>query len=121
MKKIGILGGISSASTIDYYRKLMDLHYAKHHDYYYPEITIESLNFQYFTDLENTNAMEEYRAYILQGIRNLEAAGADLIIMAANSPHSVFSDIKPLAKVPMISIVEAVAREAQARGMKRCC
>ena len=73
MKKIGILGGISSASTIDYYRKLMDLHYAKHHDYYYPEITIESLNFQYFTDLENTNAMEEYRAYILQGIRNLEA------------------------------------------------
>lgn len=119
MKKIGILGGISSASTVDYYKKLMELHYEAHHDYYYPEVVIESLNFQYFTDLENTNAMEEYKAYILKGIRNLEAAGAELIIMAANSPHSVFPEVKPFAKVPMISIVEAVGARAKAAGLKK--
>ena len=55
MKKLGILGGISFTSTIEYYKKIMNLYYERFQDYYYPEIVIESLNFQYFTDLENQN------------------------------------------------------------------
>ena len=119
MKKLGILGGISAASTIDYYRKITELYYDKFHNYYYPEITIESLDFQYFTDLEDTNNMPEYKDYIIQGIRNLESAKCDVIIMSANSPHSVYDDVMPYAKVPMISIVEAVGRKAQDMGLKK--
>ncbi|MEW8972831.1 MAG: amino acid racemase [Tissierellaceae bacterium] len=119
MKKIGILGGISLASTIHYYKTITDLYYEKYHDYYYPEILINSLNFQYFTDLENQHRMEEYQSYILEGLENLKKAGADFVIMAANSPHSVLESIIDKIPLPIISIVESVAKEAKQKGLKR--
>lgn len=119
MKKIGILGGISAASTIDYYRKILSLYFDRYKNYYYPEIVIESLNFQYFTDLEDCHDMENYKKYILKGIQNLESAGSDIIIMAANSPHSVFNSIQEKAGVPMISIVECVRNYALSCQMKK--
>ncbi len=119
MKKIGILGGISSASTIQYYKTITDLYYDRSGDYYYPEILINSLNFQYFTDLENQRRLEEYQNYIVNGIRQLQQAGADFVIMAANSPHSVLDKIADRVSLPIVSIVESVARRAKALGLKR--
>lgn len=118
-KTIGILGGISLASTIQYYRKITDLYYERKKDYYYPEIIINSLDFQYFTDLENEHRTEEYINYILKGIHSLERAGADFVIMAANSPHSVFEEVSGKANIPMLSIVETTAKEAERRKLKK--
>jgi len=117
-KKIGIVGGISLASTIQYYRTITDLYFKQFGDYYYPEIIIDSLDFQYFTDLENENKMPEYIDYIVKSTGNLEKAGADFIIMAANSPHSVFDEVEKRTKLPMISIVDTVTKNALANGLK---
>jgi aspartate racemase len=118
-KRIGILGGISAESTAEYYRRLIAKYVDQWDDYYTPEIVIFSLNFQRFTDLEESDDRENYVAEIMTGIRSLEEAGADLIIMAANSPHAVFEQIQALALVPMISIVQVTAREAKRLNLKR--
>lgn len=118
-KKIGILGGISLASTIKYYQTITDLYYKKFRDYYYPEIIIHSLDFQYFTDLEDNLKLQEYEDYIAYSIHCLENAGADFVIMAANSPHSVLDKIKRRIDTPILSIVDAVGMEAQKKSMKK--
>lgn len=118
-KKIGILGGISLASTSQYYKTITDLYYEKFKDYYYPEIIIYSLDFQYFTDLENEHKTEEYIAYILSGINNLKNAGADFIIMAANSPHSVLDKVKQQINIPILSIVDCIAKAAKEQNLKK--
>lgn len=118
-KTIGIIGGISPASTIKYYEKIIDLYYKRNKDYYYPEIKIHSLDFQYFTDLENENRKKEYIEYISESINSLEKSGVDVMIMAANSPHSVFDIISSKASVPMISIVEETVRNAVKHNMKK--
>jgi aspartate racemase len=118
-KTIGILGGISAASTIQYYKGITNLYYERYQDYYYPEIIINSLDFQYFTDLENESRIEEYIDYIIKGIHALEKAGADVVIMAANSPHSVFEEVHQSAQVPMISIVESTAIKASEQQLKK--
>ena len=118
-KKIGIVGGISLASTIQYYKTITDLYFERFGDYYYPEIIIHSLDFQYFTDLENENRMPEYIDYIVSSTGALEKAGADFIIMAANSPHSVFEEVERQTRLPMISIVDTVAKYAQKNGLKK--
>lgn len=119
MKKIGIIGGISSASTIHYYQTLHDMYYQQYHNYYYPEMTVESLNFQYFTDLENNNHMAEYKQYIIKSFHNLEQCGADFAIMAANSPHSVLEEIRSDIQIPVLSIVDAVGQKALSLGLKK--
>jgi len=118
-KKIGIVGGISSASTIQYYRTISDLYFKQFNDYYYPEIIIDSLNFQYFTDLENENKTQEYMDYIVKSANNLEKAGAVFIIMAANSPHSVFEEVEKRTNLPMISIVDTAAKYALKENLKK--
>jgi aspartate racemase len=55
----------------------------------------------------------------MEGIHALETAMADVIIMAANSPHSVYDEIKNLTSTPMISIVEAVAEHAIKKEYKK--
>lgn len=119
MKKIGILGGISSASTIQYYKTILDMYYENFSDYYYPEILINSLNFQYFTDLENEHKISEYTDYIINGINNLQKSGADFVIMAANSPHSVYYNVKDQINLPILSIVDTAAKECSKLKLKK--
>ncbi|TWH56731.1 aspartate racemase [Desulfitobacterium sp. LBE] len=118
-KKIGILGGISHTSTIKYYQTLMNLYYERFGNYYYPEIIMHSLDFQYFTDLENELRLQEYEDYIVYSMHCLEKAGADFIIMAANSPHSVLAEVRKRIGTPILSIVDAVGRAAQKKNVQR--
>ena len=117
-KRIGIVGGISAASTAQYYRTITDLYYERFNDYYYPEILIYSLDFQYFTDLENSCRQDEYIKYITGAVLALEKAGAELAAMAANSPHSVFDEVSREAGIPMVSIVDATVKEAKRQNIK---
>ena len=119
MKKIGILGGISPESTLAYYDQLVKRYYARYSNCYYPEIIIYSLNFQRFTDFENSGDKAAYIAEIMAGITALEKAGADFILMAANSPHAVFNEVESLATVPLLSIVAVTADHAQHQGLRR--
>ncbi|MFX1514468.1 MAG: aspartate/glutamate racemase family protein [Promethearchaeota archaeon] len=117
-KRIGILGGISHESTIFYYDLILRTYYHRFQDYYYPEIVIYSLDFQKFTDFEDKGDKVGYIDYILHGIKALERAGVDLIIMAANSPHAVFKDVKTQTEIPMLSIAETTAKYAKNQNMK---
>ena len=118
-KTIGILGGISHESTIAYYDRILKKYYALKNDYYYPRIIIHSLDFQTFTDHENSGDRAAYIAEIMSGVESLEAGGAEVILMAANSPHSVFFEIERRTLLPMISIVAETVRHARQRQLKR--
>ncbi len=115
-KRIGILGGIGPASTGEYYQRLIDSYYQRRGDYYYPEIIIYSLDFQRFTDYENSDR-PRYIAEIVHGVQALERAGADFVAFAANSPHSVFAEVSAETTVPLLSIVEVTAQEAVRRDL----
>lgn len=118
-KRIGILGGISYKSTARYYELIHEKYFQEHGDYSYPEVVVFSLVFQRFTDLENRGDREGYIGYIVEGVASLERAGVDFIVMAANSPHAVFEEVRERANVTMISIAEVTIQKAKEEGMKR--
>ncbi len=119
MQRIGILGGISHTSTAVYYQQLHAAYFARRQDYAYPEVIVYSLNFQKFTAYEDSGDLVGYVDYILQGLAALHHAGADFALMAANSPHAVFSQLVDRTPLPLLSIVEVTAQHAQARGWQR--
>ncbi len=118
-KRIGILGGISCESTLAYYQLIHTKYYELKGDYYYPEIIIYSLNFQKFTDFEVRGEKQAYIEYILTGLRALERAGAEFGLLAANSPHVVFSELEKEIDLPLLSIVDVTAKHAKVIGVQR--
>ena len=118
-RRIGILGGISHESTIVYYQRLITGYYGRYHDAYYPEIVIVSLDFQHFTDLEDRGETAAYVSYIVEGLARLEAAGAEVALMAANSPHAVYDAVAARTRLPLVSIVKVTAQAAAEAGAKR--
>lgn len=119
MKKIGILGGISHHTTIEYYNRIMDLYKLKYNNLDYPEIIIYSLSHGLFKAYEDAQDIERYVDYISQGIECLIKSGAELIALAANSPHRVFHRLGKRFDVPMISAVESVLLESQRLEIKK--
>jgi aspartate racemase len=103
---------------LSYYDYIFKQYYTRYKDYYYPEIIIYSLDFQYFTDFENSGDTAGYINYIVQGMTALQRAGADFILMAANSPHAVFAEVEKRSELPMLSIVNVTADYAQQLGLK---
>jgi aspartate racemase len=118
-KKIGILGGISPESTIAYYEHITRTYTERFGDYGYPEIIIYSVSFQYYVDWPQQERWDLVAQGLGEAARRLEAAGADFIVMAANTMHLVFDQVQACVQVPMLSLLDAVGESILARGMKR--
>jgi len=116
MKRIGIVGGTSPESTLYYYRNFIEISRELFPRNFYPEMVIFNINFKKFKDLETWELKEKY---LLESIRALEDAGAQVIGIAANTPHMVFDSLKIKARAKMVSIIDAVAQEAKKRDYKK--
>lgn len=116
-RSAGIVGGLGPESTIDYYRRILDL-WSRLAPGTSPSLVIDSL------DVRRGLAMVEHDRpglieYLLGSIQRLAGAGVDFAAMTANTPHIVFDEVAARSPIPLISIVEVCAEEAKRRGLSR--
>jgi aspartate racemase len=126
MKKVGIVGGVGWRSTVDYYseicRRSEELCLAKnpHAVPSFPEITIESLDLNkaisYIGNDVNEESWLQFDKYHRSALQRLEANGADFALIASNCPHHRFATIVRGIGIPIISILDAVAKESARIG-----
>ena len=57
--------------------------------------------------------------YLMQGISNLEKAGAQFAVLASNTPHVVFDRLKKKADIPLLSIIEPACQAVKAAKIKK--
>jgi len=133
MKTVGIIGGIGPESTIEYYRLIIEAYrerqtgpavHAQGHAQdpqarSYPSIIINSVDLNQFIIWLNANQLDKFTGRLVAEIERLARAGVDFALLASNTPHIVFDEIRRRSPVPLISIVEATCDEARARGLKR--
>jgi aspartate racemase len=119
MKTIGIVGGIAPASTIEYYKYLIDAYRRSSPGGVYPSIVINSIDPRRMLGMMEAGDMSGTVAYLVSALRVLADAGVALALFASNTPHLLFDDIRSQSPVPLISIVEAARDEAQRRGLRR--
>jgi aspartate racemase len=118
MKCLGIIGGIAPESTIDYYRQII-ARYRQRVSAGYPSIIINSIDLTKMLAMVSAGQHDRLVTYMCEEIGKLARAGADFGLIASNTPHVVFDEIRRLAPIPMISIVEAAAEAANAGNLKR--
>ena len=118
MTSVGIVGGLGPESTIDYYRRIIEVAAREEPSAPMPSIVIDSLDVGTGLRLAGTDHAG-LLDYVLASVRRLAGAGVDFVAMAANTPHLVFDELAARAPVPLLSIVEVCAREASRRGLRR--
>lgn len=119
MKKIGLVGGIGPASTVDYYLGLIERCRAEFGENVYPEIVIDSVSLTTATDFLAQNDFDGNAQLMLKSLAGLKAAGAEIAAITANTEHIVWDRISDKFQLPVVSIVEATAAEILRKGYRK--
>jgi aspartate racemase len=117
-KKIGILGGLSPESTVEYYLYLTRTYTERYGNYAYPEIIIYSVSFQDYVDWPASGRWDLIGQGLSEAAQKLEAAGADFIIIAANTMHLVIDQVRASVHIPVLSLLDAVSDAVLGRGLQ---
>jgi len=117
-KRIGILGGMSPESTIEYYRYITHTYTERFGDYGYPEILIYSVSFQPYVDWPKQDRWDLVAGGLSQAAQKLAAAGAEVILIATNTMHLVFDQVQASVDVPMLNLLDAVGEAIVAQGLE---
>jgi aspartate racemase len=119
MKTVGIIGGIAPESTVAYYRLIVAAYREQKPDGSYPSIVINSIDMTKMLDFVGANELEKLIEYLLDEVRKLARAGADFGLLASNTPHIVFEEVRRRSPIPLISIVEVTCQAAKDLGLQK--
>jgi aspartate racemase len=118
-KRIGIIGGLSPESTATYYQYITRTYTERFGDYAYPEILIYSVSFQPYVDWPAQERWDLVADGLAKAGRNLEAAGADFLIIATNTMHFVLEQVEAAVQIPILSLLDVVGQSIQSAGLER--
>ena len=119
MKTLGIVGGIGPESTIEYYRFILDDYRTRVTDGSAPHLLIDSLDVNRGIAMLDANDVASLTNYLSASVESLARAGAEIALIAANTPHLVFDEVQRRSPIPMLSIVQAACEHVRSRGYAR--
>lgn len=119
MKTIGIIGGMSFESTVEYYKLLNEMVNEKLGGLHSAKILMESCDFDIIAKLQKEGDWQKLGEILASSAKKLETAGADCIVIATNTMHNVADTVQNSVKIPLIHIADAAAYDVMERGFKR--
>jgi aspartate racemase len=119
MKTIGILGGMSVASTQTYYRELANLTRERLGGLHSPDLLIRSVDFDGIARLQAASDWDTAGCVLNAEARALERGGAQLLVLATNTMHKVADEIMAGVSIPLVHIADATAEAIASRGLRR--
>ena len=119
MKTIGLIGGMSWESSIEYYRiinetakeKLGGLHSAKS--------LMVTVDFAEIEKLQHEDRWDEAAQILVKCAQDLERGGADCIVLCTNTMHKLADQIIANVNIPFLHIADATAEKIVMAGMKK--
>jgi aspartate racemase len=119
VKTLGIVGGLGPESTIEYYRLLVAGYRERVLDANSPSLLINSVDVNTVLALAAAGDRATLVDYLVGSLLPLARAGANVALIAANTPHLVFPEVRKKSPLPLISIVEATCDFAAAHKFKK--
>lgn len=119
MKTIGLVGGISWLSTAEYYKVLNQLVNEKLGGVHSAKIILHSVDFAPIKTLTENNEWTGIAKIICDAAKGLQLAGADCILIGANTMHKIADEIQAAVTIPVIHIADAVAAAINKKGLSK--
>jgi aspartate racemase len=119
MKTIGLIGGITWYSTLDYYRLFNELVNKRAGGVHSAKIILNSVDFAEIKALSFLEDWESIAVIMAKAAKSIEAGGAECLVIGANTMHNVADKIQAAVTIPVIHIAEAVAKVVSEQGLKK--
>lgn len=119
MKTIGLIGGMSWESSLEYYsiinqqvkEKLGGLHSAKSLMY--------SLDFDLIEKLQQQEKWEELISIMIKAAQGLEKGGANFVLICTNTMHKMAEDVQDNINIPLLHIADTTAERIKEKDLKK--
>ncbi|MFW6597236.1 aspartate/glutamate racemase family protein [Propionibacteriaceae bacterium Y2011] len=116
-RRIGLIGGMSWESTALYYRLLNEGVRERVGGHHSVDLVLRSIDFAPIVAMQQAGDWPGAATVLADAARDLEAAGAELIMIGANTMHRVAPEVEAAVSVPLLHVVDVVADAALERGI----
>ena len=118
MKTIGLLGGMSWESSIEYYRIINERTKAKLGGLHSAKSLMISVDFADVEVLQHQGRWTEAADLLVEAAKSLEKGGADFILLCTNTMHKVAEDIQANVNIPFLHIADPTAQAVKEAGIQ---
>ncbi len=118
MKTIGLIGGMSWESSIEYYRMINEEVKLRLGGVHSAQSLMFSVDFAEIEILQHNGQWEQAGIMLADAAQRLERGGADLIVLCTNTMHLVADVITAAVGIPLLHIADPTAAAIQARGLR---
>lgn len=119
-KTIGILGGMGPMASSNLYKKIIEHAQQKYgavQDFDYPPVLLYSLPMFGFNETGITDK-KLVKEQLIYGVKTLEKAGSDFIIIACNTVHCFYNQMQKTVQIPILNMIELTAQRVAKDGYK---
>lgn len=119
MKTLGLIGGTSWYSTVEYYRSINEAVNDAYGNSTNPPLLLYNMNQQKIHELQASGQWEEIATLLIETARRLRAGGAQGILFCANTPHKVYAQVARNIDLPILHIGDATGLAIRNSGLKK--
>jgi aspartate racemase len=119
MKRIGLLGGMSWESSIEYYRLVNEITRERFGGLHSADCLLRSVDFADIEVLQREDRWDEAGERLAGEARALVAGGAELLVLCTNTMHKVADAITAAVDVPFVHIADTTAHAVRAAGLTK--
>jgi amino-acid racemase len=119
MKTIGLIGGMSWESSLEYYRILNETIKERLGGLHSAKCVLVSVDFAEIEPLQRQERWAEQAQMMVAAAQNLERAGADFVLLCTNTMHKLAEDIQAGIHIPFLHIADATARKIKSAGIRK--
>lgn len=119
MKTIGMIGGMSWESTVEYYRIINEATKERMGGLHSARTLLYSVDFADVEEQQRSGKWDDATRMMVDIARNLESGGADLMIICTNTMHKMAQEVQEAIDIPLLHIADAAGEAVLKQGFQK--
>lgn len=117
MKTIGMLGGMSWESSLEYYRIVNESVKARLGGFHSADCLMYSVDFDEIEALQHQDRWDELTDMMIAAAKRIEAGGAEMLIICTNTMHMMAPEMQAAIDIPLLYIADAAGEAIKTQGL----
>jgi aspartate racemase len=119
MKIIGMIGGMSWESSLEYYRIMNQAAKEKLGGFHSAPCILFSVDFDEVEKLQHQGDWESLTRLMIEAAQRVKKAGADFLVICTNTMHKMADEVQDAIQIPLLHIADVTAEAVKANGQSR--